>query len=203
MLVAIDSNVVDLIEAACCSQRHIDALQAMEPPPRFEGIAPSLEPEVLAAYWLIAMAPAWRSTIYTFSDELYNELSHASRANPLLRVAFDVLVREQQEQEHRIPDPARRPSQSEVEGLGLKLADARHVADAVGLSCGYLLTNDRKLRNKSAFLEVRWQLAVRRPSEFLCEAVRKGAAWTTRAPWPWEALGRPAGGGPDTAVPDA
>jgi hypothetical protein len=107
---------------------------------------------VLAAYWLVAMAPAWSSTIYTFSDELYDELSQARRANPLLRIAFDVMVREEQEPEHRIPDPGRRPPESEIKGLGVKAADARHVADAIGLGCEYLLTSDRQVYNKSAML---------------------------------------------------
>jgi hypothetical protein len=148
------------------------------------------EAEVFACYWLLALAPAWRSTVYTFSDTLYQEVSRAARAGSLLRIAFDVLVREAQEPQYRHPDPRRRPPSIEVEALGLKPADATHVADAIGLSCNYFLTNDRQIRNRSTDLEARWQLRARRPSEFLGEAVRSGAPWTTQAPWPWESIER-------------
>ena len=68
VLVALDSNVVDLVEVACRSSARIDAMEAMEPPPHFEDLSPQQEVEVFACYWLLAMAPAWRSTLYTFSD---------------------------------------------------------------------------------------------------------------------------------------
>jgi hypothetical protein len=34
-LIALDSNLVDLFEEACSSSEHVDAMEAMEPPPRF------------------------------------------------------------------------------------------------------------------------------------------------------------------------
>jgi hypothetical protein len=190
VLVALDSNVVDLVEAALLSLDHVDAMEAMEPPPRFAQMPPDQEAEVFACYWLLAMAPSWRSTVYTFSDALYEELSRAPRAAPLLRIAFDVLVREEQEPEYRCPDPEKRPLDAEIMALGVKPADASHVADAIGLRCDYFLTNDRRLRNKSDDLERHWPIRLRRPSEFLTEAVRAGAPWTTRAPWPWESIER-------------
>jgi hypothetical protein len=49
----------------------------MEPPPRFEDLSPQQEVEVFACYWLVAMAPAWRTTLYTFSDFLYDEVAGA------------------------------------------------------------------------------------------------------------------------------
>lgn len=96
MLVAIDSNLVDLFNSACATTAHVDAMEAVEPPPSFEGMTTDLEVEAFACYWILAIAPAWRSTIYTFSDKLYDEVSRAPTASALLRVAFDVLVREEQ-----------------------------------------------------------------------------------------------------------
>jgi hypothetical protein len=190
VLVALDSNVVDLVELACRSSAHVDAIEAMEPPPRFGDLSPQLEAEVFACYWLLAMAPAWRSTLYTFSDLLYDEVARAPHARLLLRVAVDVLVREGQEPQFREPDPVRRPESGELGLFGIGPADADHVADAIGLGCHRLLTNDRQLRNKSDQVEGCWQLVIRRPSEFLVEAVRSGAPWTTLAPWPWESIDR-------------
>jgi hypothetical protein len=190
VLVALDSNVVDLVELACRSPAHIDAMEAMEPPPRFDDLSTQPEVEVFACYWLLAMAPAWRSTLYTFSDFLYDEVAPAPHAGLLIRVAVDVLVRDWQEPEFRVPDPARRPKSAELVSLGIEPADAIHVADAIGLGCEWFLTNDRRLRKKSEQVQGRWQLALRRPSEFLVEAVQAGAPWTTRAPWPWESIDR-------------
>ena len=190
VLVALDSNVVDLIEVACRSSAHIDAMEAMEPPPPFGELSRLQEIEVFACYWLLAMAPAWRSTLYTFSDVLYFEVADAPRANQLLRVAVDVLVRDTHEPEFRVPDPRKRPNSAELTSLGLKADDADHVADAIGLGCQRFLTNDRQLRNRSDEVLQRWQLMLRRPSEFLVEAVQAGAPWTTVAPWPWESIER-------------
>ena len=190
MLVALDSNIVDLVEEACLSPGHVAAMEAMGPPPRFRDMPARREAEVFACYWLLALAPAWRSTVYTFSDTLYQEVSRATRAGSLLRIALDVLVREAQEPHHRRPDPSMRPPSAAVEAIGLQPADATHVADAIGLGCHYFLTNDRQLRNRSTDLEAHWQLAARRPSEFLVEAVRSGAPWTSQAPWPWESIER-------------
>ena len=50
VLVALDSNVVDLVEVACSSSAHVDAMEAMEPPPRFENLSPQQEVEVFACY---------------------------------------------------------------------------------------------------------------------------------------------------------
>jgi hypothetical protein len=190
VLVAVDSNLIDLFKEACCSAEHLDAIEATGPPPRFKDMPAQQEAEVFACYWLLAMASAWRSTVYTFSDTLYQEVARAPTSGSLLRIAFDVLAREDQAVEHRQPDPTRRPPESELRTLRVKGADVTHIADAVGLGCQYFLTNDRQLRNRSVDLEARWHLKVRRPSEFLVEAVRSGAPWTTQAPWPWESLNR-------------
>jgi hypothetical protein len=80
--------------------------------------------------------------------------------------------------------------------LGVKPADAEHVADAIGLGCARFLTNNRQLRNRSDEVQKRWELVSQRPSEFLVEAVRAGAPWTTRAPWPSESIYRIQGGRP-------
>jgi hypothetical protein len=190
VVVALDSNIVDLVEAACQSSAHVDAMEAMEPPPQFENVPHHQEAEVFACYWLLAMAPAWRATIYTFSDFLYQEVGRAPHASHLLRLAADVLVRELQEPEHRIPGSVKRPEIDMLVALGIKPTDAEHVADAIGLGCQRFLTNDVRLRNKSDLVEDQWQLGLCRPMEFLIEAVRAGAPWTTRAPWPWESIER-------------
>jgi hypothetical protein len=114
VLVALDSNVVDLVELACRSSAHIDVMEAMEPPPHFEDLSTQQEVEVLACYWLLAMAPAGGSTLYTFSDFLYDEVEGAPHAGALLRAAVDVLVRDWQEPEFRVPDPAKRPKPAEL-----------------------------------------------------------------------------------------
>lgn len=185
MLIGLDTNIVDLIEEACASPHDVDAMEAMESPPRFRKMPREQVVEVLACYWLLALAASWRSTVYTCSDELYEEVAEARGTGPLLRIALNVLVREWQEKQYRQPDPDPRPTEAIVKSLGVKGVDATHIADAVGLGCDYLLTNDRQLRNKSNRLEERWGLRLRRPSEFLVEAVRDGAPWTTRASWPW------------------
>jgi hypothetical protein len=158
VLVALDSNVVDLVEVACRSSACIDAMEAMEPPPQFEDLSPQQEVEAFACYWMLAMTPAWRSTLYTFSDFLYDEVAKAPHAGLLLRVAVDVLVREWQEPEFRAADPAKRPNSAEQASLDIKPADANHVADAIGLGCQRFLTNDKQLRNKSDQVQERWQV---------------------------------------------
>ena len=50
VLVALDTNVVDLVQAACSEPGSIDSMEAIEPPPRFEGFRPSQEIEVFACY---------------------------------------------------------------------------------------------------------------------------------------------------------
>jgi hypothetical protein len=149
-----------------------------------------LEAEVFACYWLLAMAPVWTSTLYTFSEAVYRELRGATEADELMRVAVDVMVREQQEPEYRIPDPAMRPDPRRVRDLGVDPVDAEHVVDAVGVGAQRLLTNDLRLCKRSPAISDRWGLRIQRPSEFLVEAVRSRAPWTTLAPWPWESLER-------------
>jgi hypothetical protein len=190
VLVALDTNVVDLVEDASATRDHVDAMEAMSPPPRFRHMPRQLEGEVWASYWLVALAPVWRSTLYTFSDSVYEELAPALRASQLLRTAVDVLVREQQDPEYWRPDPAGRPGLDELTRLGVKVKDAVHVADAIALHCDVFLTNDKRLRSRCGPIESRWSLKLRRPSEFLVEAVRSGAPWTAGAPWPWETLAR-------------
>lgn len=127
MLVALDSNLVDCFEEACYSPAHVAAMEAAESPPRFRYMPVRQEAEVFACYWLLAMAPAWRSTVYTFSGVLYDEISRAPRADSLLRIAFDVLVREEQQPEHRYPDLTRRPAPYDLLNAGVKGADVIHI----------------------------------------------------------------------------
>jgi len=190
VLVALDTNIVDLVEDACLTTEHVEAMEAMSPPPRFRDMPRQLEAEVFACYWLISLAPAWRSTLYTFSDSVYDELAPALQASKLLRTAWDVLVREQQDPAFWRPDSAGRPDMAELTDLGVKVKDAVHIADAIALHCHVFLTNDKRLRNRGDSIEARWGLKLRRPSEFLVDSVRAGAPWTTNAPWPWKSVAR-------------
>ena len=54
------------------SGAHIDAMEAMEEPPPFEGVEdPKLRRELWACFWLRALGSAWSGVLYTFSDVLY------------------------------------------------------------------------------------------------------------------------------------
>ena len=69
-LVAVDSMIIDLLDENLHVEVDIaEAIEALEPPPI------SLSPSAYAVYWLVALAPFWRSCLYTFSDILYQELT--------------------------------------------------------------------------------------------------------------------------------
>lgn len=190
MLVALDTNIVDLVVDACASVDHVEAMEAMESPPPFRLMPRQLEAEVFSMFWILALAPVWRSVVYTFSDAVYRELAAAGQASMLVRAAVDVLVRDEQEEQYRVPDRRWWPAATDVEALGIKWADAEHIADAIGVGADRFLTNDTRLRKRSDAISGRWGLVLRRPSEYLVEAVRAQAPWTTNAPWPWESLER-------------
>ena len=186
-LVCIDSNVVDLFLEAMAPDNIGDFSEAQESPPPFDDSRPEYRREILACYWLLAMAKDWSGVIFTFSDILYLELKSAPEASRLLGLAIE--IREFHDEIARVVDPTRLPRMEEVMAVGLREEDATHIADAIALGCNVFLTNDRRVRNKSIALEARWSLACRRPSEYLIEAVRgQGAPWTARAPWPWDEL---------------
>jgi hypothetical protein len=187
--VAIDSNVVDLLLDSEWSETHCDAMEAMEEPPPFDGAEdPKLRRELWACYWLRALAWPWQGVLYTFSDVLYAEVAAASRGRTL--AGFAAVYREGHDEEARVPDPARAPGADAVQACGVRgRKDAEHVSDAIGLGCNVLLTNDGDLRKRSPAIEARWGLRLRRPSEFLIEAVRDdGAPWPTGVRWPWDLI---------------
>ncbi len=124
--------------------------------------------------------------MYTFFDKLYAEIALAPAAPGLLGLAIE--AREHHPVEYREVDHGRRPSTDELVALGVRLPDAEHIADAIGMGCDIFLTNDRRLRNRSTGLQAPGNLRVRRPSEFLAEAVQAGAPWPTTVPWPWEII---------------
>jgi hypothetical protein len=185
-LVAIDSNIIDMFVSCTPTVEHAEASEAWEFPPDYETDDPRMRRELFACFWLRSLASAWRSTLYTFSDKLYAEVALAETAPLLLTLAME--AREDHPQEYRVVDEDRRPVIDAVAALGLDPADAQHVADAVGLGCDVFLTNDRRLRNRSSAIERGWGLRVRRPSEFLVEAVRAGAPWPASVAWPWEVI---------------
>ena len=187
--VAIDNNVVDLLLDSEWSEAHTDAMEVREEPPPFEGIDdPKLERELWACFWLRALGTAWRGVLYTFSDLLYAEAAAAPRGQSL--VEFAMQIRELHPEEARTADVYRAPGPDAVMACGVRdRNDAEHVSDAIGIGCNIFLTNDRRLRNRSPEIEKRWALRLRRPSEFLIEAVRDdGAPWPVNARWPWEQL---------------
>jgi hypothetical protein len=205
VLVALDANLTDLMlgsatrtdgppsTAGWWTQAHTDALEALAPPPPFEGVPASQRRELWACYWLRALASVWPSVLYTFSDLLYDENARAASRDPARArwlVGFATEVREAHPAEYRTIDPERAPGAAAVVACGVAdQNDARHVSDAIGMACAYLLTNDGPLRSHAPAIEARWGLKVRRPSEFLIESVRRGASWPTGTPWPWEHTG--------------
>lgn len=46
VLVALDTNVVDLVSDACSTWEHVESLEAMAPPPSFGNLQPEMEVEV-------------------------------------------------------------------------------------------------------------------------------------------------------------
>lgn len=187
--VAIDSNVVDLLLDSEWSVAHSDAMEAMRAPPPFEDVEdPKLRRELRACYWLRALAWQWSGVLYTFSDVLYAETAAAERGRTL--VDFAALYREGHDPADRTVDAYRAPGVDAVMACGVRgRADAEHVSDAIGMGCNVFLTNDKALRNRSPAIEVRWPLRLRRPSEFLVEAVRdERAPWPVGVPPPWEQL---------------
>jgi hypothetical protein len=185
-LVAVDSNVIDLFLDCMPTDEHLDASEAQESPPEFEGGDPKRRKELLACFWLRSLVASWRSTLYTFSDVLYAEVRLAPAAPELLGFALE--ARENHPEEYRVVHPSLRPPTAKLTALGVDLADAEHVADAVGMECDVFLTNDHKLRKRSEVIQAMWGLRLLLPSEFLLEAVRAGAPWPVRVPWPWELL---------------
>src|SRR5215471_12990355 len=102
-----------------------EAMETLEPPPI------SLSSFAYAVYWLVALAPFWRSCLYTFSDILYQELtqmpmSKSWYAERLLSVAMS--IRETHPEEYRTVDETQDSYAADFVAFGLKEKDARHVA---------------------------------------------------------------------------
>lgn len=75
-LVAIDSMIIDLLDENLHVEVDIaEAIEALEPPPI------NFSPSAYAVYWLVALAPFWRSCLYTFSETLYQELAQILRVS--------------------------------------------------------------------------------------------------------------------------
>ena len=185
-VVAIDSNVVDLLVDCIPTPDHADASESWEFPPGYDRDDPKMRRELFACYWLLSLARAWQTVLYTFSDTLYAEVSLARRAPVLL--GFAIEARENHPLEYRRVDPMQRPSNQDVQALGVRGADAKHILDAVGMGCDAFLTNDRRLRKRCSASQRMWGLRVRLPSEFLVETVQAGAPWPTAVPWPWDVM---------------
>src|SRR5262245_23766949 len=157
--------------ASVPTQSHSDALESMSPPPPYPTLTePKRRREVLTCYWILAVTPAWTSTLFTFSDLLYVEQRGAPAMRLLHRFAAD--MRGGHPAEYRDPEASFTPNVAEVTQLGIDPADARHVADAIALGCDTLLTFDLPLRDKGDVVAARWGLQLRRPSEFLIESVK-------------------------------
>lgn len=184
-LVALDSMIFDLIQSRLdVTLAEADAAEALMPPP--EG----LQPEAEAVYWLLALARYWRSCVYTCSDHAYRELSQIpaakrGRAERLTSIAAE--IREDHPPELRTVNDWWSLPASELESLGIRPADARHLADAIGMGASYFLTLDKGILRKGSPVKDRWSLWVMSPSEFLHRSVRAGAPWPAAVPWPWDA----------------
>jgi hypothetical protein len=183
-LVAVDSMIIDLLDENLHVQADIaEAIEALEPPPI------SLSPSAYAAYWLVALAPFWRSCLYTFSETLYQELAQmpASKrryAERLFSVAMS--IGEAHPDKYRTMDEAQASHAADFMALGLKKKDAQHVADAVRIGATHFLTRDKKILARGALIEKTWHIRIMSPEVFLLTSVKSGAPWPSRVPWPWE-----------------
>ena len=183
-LVAVDSMIIDLLDENLHVEVDIaEAIEALEPPPI------SLSSSAYAVYWLVALAPFWRSCLYTFSGILYQELAQmpASKrryAERLLSVAMS--IREAHPGEYRTIDETQAPRPADFIALGLKEKDAQHVADAVRIGATHFLTRDKKILARAALIEKTWHIRIMSPEAFLLTSVKSGASWPSRVPWPWE-----------------
>ncbi len=183
-LVAIDSNIIDEIAHMVGADPVLaDAMESLSPPPV------SLPRRAYAWYWLLSLTPHWISCLYTFSDALYRELEaipgRALWRDKLLGIAAE--IREVHLEDLRDPDPTMRPDAQTLMDVGLSSADPEHVADAIGRGATHFLTYDRGILKRSQAIRDRWGLTVTTPEDFLVDAVRSGAPWPARVPWPWEA----------------
>jgi len=183
-LVAVDSMIIDLLDENLYVEDDIaEAIEALEPP------SVNLSPAAYAVYWLVALAPFWRSCLYTFSDILYYELSRmpsAKRryAERLLSVALS--VREAHPEEYRAVDKTHGPRAADFVALGLKEQDAQHVADAARIGATHFLTRDKKILARAILIRETWHIQIMSPEAFLLTSVKSGAPWPSRVPWPWE-----------------
>src|SRR5438045_4166947 len=67
------------------SDGDVDSMESVGPPPAYGTPDAKRRRELAACFWLLALAPAWRSTLYTFPDLLYAEQAGARRNALLLR----------------------------------------------------------------------------------------------------------------------
>jgi hypothetical protein len=183
-LVAVDSMIIDLLDENLHVEADVaEAMETLEPPPI------SLSPSAYAVYWLVALAPFWRSCLYTFSDVLYQELTQMPvsklwYAERLLSVAMS--IRETHLEEYRTVDETQAPHAADFVALGLKEKDAHHVADAVRIGATHFLTRDKKVLARAMLIGKTWHLQIMSPEAFLLTSVKSGAPWPSGVPRPWE-----------------
>jgi hypothetical protein len=183
-LVAVDSMIIDLLDENLHVEADVaEAIEALEPPPI------GLSPSAYAVYWLVALAPFWRSCLYTFSAILYQELaqmpmSKRRYAERLFSVAMS--IREAHPDKYRAVDEMQVSDASDFLALGLKEKDAQHVADAVRIGATHFLTRDKKILARAALIRKTWHIQIMAPEAFLLTSVKGGASWPSRVLWPWE-----------------
>ena len=143
--------VVDIIterlDAGSVEGEYAESL--LPPPGQLNG-------EAYAMYWLLALAPYWRSCVYTFSDTLYRELLNMPAEkrrwmDRLLGVAYE--IREEHPGELRVVDQAQEPTPGQIVALGIADADAEHIADAIRLRASHFLTCDKRLLSPNPPIE--------------------------------------------------
>jgi hypothetical protein len=182
-LAAVDSMIIDLLDENLHVEADIaEAIEALEPPPVI------LSPSAYAVYWLVALAPFWRSCLYTFSEILYQELAQmpASKrryAERLFSVAMS--IREAHPDKYRALDETQAPRAADFVTRGLKEKDAQHVADAVRIGATHFMTRQEDPGASNTNWET-WQIQIMSPEVFLLTSVKSGASWPSRVPWPWE-----------------
>lgn len=162
--VALDTHMLDLF-AEIPGDDFLDDLEAAEPPPSF------FSDDEAAVWWLKALANSqWRGLCYTCSSVALSEvlampLAQAHRSALIL--SWGVEIREFHPDEIRNSTPEASVTPSTLQKLGLKSADALHVADAITVGASHFMTRDRGILKKQKAISALFETKVISPSEFV------------------------------------
>jgi hypothetical protein len=172
-IICLDANMIDpFVDLPMKYPNLLADIEAVQPPPSYLSI------DDAGIYWIMTLAPAWPSVLFTFSPKLYEELramppTKRVRASTLL--GFAVELREDHPEEYLDVEAMPHPSVTHVQAWGLGHADAQHIVDAIGMGASYFLTFDKPLRKKATEPAKAWRLQLSHPMEFIRNAYVGGA----------------------------